>query len=394
LALLMAGPSVGRAEVTRPRIPAVLVVLTPPGRSVAAPESSVIGAATTVLRWQTDLDVLSAEQAGVDSARLSQCGAQRRMTCWVRAVGGFMRRRPQDAVRYALVVVAQPAGSGRDRLATWLVDVSGARKIAQTVDRSDVNWRERVEEQIFESTVQSPPMVVDVRDGDALDNYFQDVLTRGLRDYLVDSGRWWPSGRLRIRGAPTGLAIEVDHQALGQTVAEDTEVGVVHAGLREVVVRGPDDHEIREVVEVPIGGEVTVEWYGPPKGVHLSRAFTRWGGLGIIAAGAIVTGLGGAQAGDVDAVCIVRSGDPDCASLGPITVGFDLDRAPTTDPRLVNPSGLQLTSLGAALMTSGAAWSAGGWFWGPDESPPWWTWLVGAAVGGTTYAVAAAAQGG
>ncbi|MEO1339310.1 MAG: hypothetical protein AAFV29_26965, partial [Myxococcota bacterium] len=345
-------------------------------------------------RWQSDIDILSAEQAGVDAARLGKCGAQRRMTCWVRAVGGFMRRRPQDAVRHAFVVVGQPAGSGQDRLATWMVDVNGAREIVKTADRSDPDWRERVEEKIFQATVQTPPMVVDLRNEDALRTYFQDVLEQGLRDYLVDAGRWWPSGRLRIRGAPAGLPIEVDHQALGETSAEETEAGVIRAGLREVTIRGPDKHEVREIVEVPVGGEATVEWYGPPEGVHLSRAVTRWGSLGIIAAGAIVTGFGVAQAGEVDAVCIVRSGNPDCPSLGAITVGFDADRAPTTDPNAVNPPGLQLTSLGAALMTTGAAWSAGSWFWGPDESPPWWTWLVGAAVGGTTYAVAAAAQGG
>ena len=388
--------AVEAAPVVRSRVPAVMVLLTPPGRSLTVSLPALIDAATEAMNWRTDLQILSPEQAGVDPANLARCGARRRMTCWATAIDARLKQETKtgDRARFAFIIVGQPSSQGRDRLYTLFMDVEASMRAYRSAPRSDPDWRERVEDQIFRSTPQSPPALVDGARPNRLTTYFRRVLRHTLRDRLQAGGHWFPSGLLRVLGAPAGLPILVDRQAVGFTGAGATEIAPLRAGLREVVVRGPDDHEVREVVQVAVGADVAVRWEPPPAGPNTARVVTRWGGLGVVAAGAVVAGLGFARASEVDQTCIVRSGEANCRGIGAPTFGFDPDQAPTTDPNRVNPSGVQISSLGLALVATGATWSAGSWLIGDDDSPPWWTWLAGLAIGGATYAVAAAAQGG
>ena len=370
-----------------------MVLLTPPGRSLTAPLSSLIDAATASLQWRTDLRVLSPEQAGVDSSQLQACGARRRMTCWARTVRASLRRSGAPA-RLAFIVVGQPIAPDRDRLYTLLLDVEDAALLYRSANREDPDWQETVEDRIFRGTAQSRPADVESATPDALQAYFEQVLTQTLRDQLVEKGHWWPSGQLEIRGAPEGLPVEIDHRQIVDTRPTRTEIAPLQAGLREVVVRGPGEHEVREMIEVPVAGRAVIDWTPPPEGTSAARLVTQWGGLGVVAAGAVLAGVGWARASEVDSLCIVRSGSADCPAVGAVTFGFDPDQAPTTRPDEVNPGGVQLSSLGLALMASGAAWSAGSWLLGDDSEPPWWAWLAGTLLGGATYAVAAVAQGG
>ena len=380
------------SEVVRDRVPAVLVVLTPPGRALSASLSSVLDAVTSSLRWRTDLEVLSPEQAGVDISILVRCGARRRMTCWARTIRGSFSTGGERRPKLALIVVGQPAGEGKDRLNTLLLDLEEARRTYRSAPRADPDWRDGVEDRIFAATPQSPGTVVDVRRGNGLLAYFDRVVDQTLREPLLRKGRWWPSGRLEVIDTPAGLSLEIDGQDVARTKLGRTDIPFVQAGLREVIVRGPDAHQVVQVVEIPIGGRAEIAWQSPPEGAHPARIATRWGGLGVVAAGAVVAGLGLSRGGNVESTCLVRAGSADCPALGGVTFGFDPDQAPSTDPNEVNPAGVQIASLGLALMASGATWSAGSWLLGPDESPPWWVWLAGAAIGGATYAVAAAAQ--
>ena len=382
------------ADVVRARVPTVLLVLTPPGRDLSAREADFLGAAAMATRARTDLALVSAADAGVDPAGLRRCGATRRMTCWAISVAAADKGEGREAPRYALIVVGHPVTGQSDRLYTLLLDVRSAVQIYRSASRADPEWRERVEDRIFRRTPQSVPVVIETSRADRLAEYFNAVVRRDLRGTLTREGRWWPSGTLAVRGAPPGLAIEIDRQSVGSTEDSATEVGPVRAGLREVVVRGPGAYEVLETVRIPMGGEGSVQWSPPPPGVHPARHAARWGGIGVIVAGAVVAGIGFAQTGDVNRTCIVRSGDADCTGLGGVTFGFDADQAPTTNPDDINPGGVQVASLGLALVTTGATWSAGGWYEGSKEDPPWWTWLVGLAVGGATYGIAAAAQGG
>ena len=387
----LAGPAVA-AEVVRERVPAVVVVLTPPGRALTASLSSVLDAVTRTLRWRTDLEILSPEQAGVDIPTLVRCGARRRMTCWARTIRGSFSRRHARRPQLAFIVVGQPVATGQDRLNILLLDLAAAGRVFRSASRADPDWRDAVEDRIFAATPQSPAVVVDAQKTGSLLDSFDRVVDRTLREPLMRMGRWWPSGRLEVFDTPAGLPLEIDGQVVTQTAAGRTDVPFVQAGLREVVIRGPDAHEMLQVVEVPMGGRADVRWRPPPAGAHPARLVTRWGGLGLVAAGAVIAGVGWSRASDIESTCLVRAGAASCPDLGAVTFSFDPDQAPSTDPDAVNPAGIQISSLGLALMTSGAAWSAGSWWLGPDESPPWWAWLAGAAIGGATYAVAAAAQ--
>lgn len=390
---MVAAPTARGAEVVRSRVPAVLVVLTPPGKALTVPLSSVIEAASEAARWHTDLELRSPEQAGVATARLAACDARQRMTCWARAARTDLAAvGAANAIRFIVVVVGRPVRPGIDRLNTLLIDLDAASLAYRSAVRTDPDWRDRVEDEIFRATAQGAAVTVDTRQPEALAAYFEDVVQGTLRDKLAEKGHWWPCGRLRVVEAPPGLALEIDGQPVGATGNGTTEIAPIQAGLRDVVVRGPQAHEVRASVEVRVGGEATVQWEGPPDGPHVARSITRWGGLGVVAIGAVVAGIGWARAGDVETTCIRRTDDASCPEVGAITVGFDPDEAPSTDPSQVNPSGVQLSSLGLALMTSGAAWSAGAWWLGEESSPPWWAWLAGLVVGSATYAVAAAVQ--
>ncbi len=381
------------AEVVRARVPTVLVMLTPPGRTLSVPYSTLLESASAAIEWRTDLEVLRPERVNVDPGRLARCGARQRMTCWARVVADAHGRNDQP-VQYAWLVVGQPVSPGQDRLYTLMLDIEAVRRIYRTAPRTDADWRERVEDWIFRSTPQSRPIVVDSSEPGQVDAYFDKVVRETLRDPLVEKGRWWPSGRLLIEGTEAGLTVEIDRNEVTTTTDDVTEIGPLRAGLREVVIRGPDDHEVREVVQVPVGGQAKLDWFGPPKETPASRTITRWGGLGLLAAGVVVTGIGFAQAQDVEGVCIVREGEPDCPGLGAPTLGFDPGQAPTTNPDDINPPGLQISSLGLAMISTGATWSAGAWWLESEDVPLWMTWLAGLAAGGLTYAVSALAQGG
>ena len=95
---------------------------------------------------------------------------------------------------------------------------------------------------------------------------------------------------------------------------------------------------------------------------------------------------------DVRAGCLLRPGSAaECPGIGPLRFGYgSTGTVPAIDPEAVNPGGVAVAPLGAALVVTGAVWIVGTGFLGEPRVPPWLELSVETAAGELAYRLTAA----
>lgn len=378
--VLLAALLAGQALFVGERAPVAMYLVSPPDARSAAPSAAVYEAASFALVERTGLEVWSMERAGVTPGAIDRCPVESRLSCWTQT----MRQAP---VRYFWALAVQPLPDGRDRLITIFLDVEQSVSIyTRWLDGGDAAWRERAEAEIFASAIVGEAAAIRTTDAAALAAYFQRTLDETLRRKLEADEQWRPYGAITIDVPTDAFSVSIDGRALGRVARGRLELQGVLPGLHRIEGRA-DQHVSAHDVQVERGGVAEIAFLPPPVARHPLRTATIYGGAAVAAGGIAIGVWSLLRASDGVAYgCVARPGSStDCAVRGGLTLGYDPAAAPTTVAADVNPSGVVSGALFGGLLTAGAAWALGALWWGDQEQPPWWSWLVGAAAGVTVY---------
>lgn len=362
------------------RAPVAMYLVSPPDVTSAAPSAAVYQAAADALVERTGLEVWSMERAGVSPDSIDRCGVESRLSCWTQT----MRQAP---VRYFWALAVQPLPDGRDRLITIFLDVERSVAIyTRWLDGGEPAWREKAEAEIFAAATVGDAATIRTSDGAALAAYFASTLDDTLKGQLEADAQWRPYGRIEVEVPTPGFTVTVDGRTLGRVEAGALVLQGVLPGEHRVEGR-VDAHVSAHDVRVERGGVAQIVFLSPPIVRHPLRTATIYGGAAVAAAGIAVGVWSAVRASDdVAYTCVARPGSStDCSARGGLTLAYDPGAAPTTVASDVNPSGVVAGALFGGLVTAGAAWALGALWWGEQDRPPWWSWLVGAAVGVTAY---------
>jgi len=385
LVVLAAAPSSAAPLVLEPRVPAGLLVITPPGRSPAVSTGVLLTAADAVLGARTRLELRSLEQLGVDPLALSPCREGLRLSCWARTIRAQASSAPP---RFVFVLALLPIADGREQASLLLLDLERAAALSAEADVEDPEALAAVEDRLFAVTPRAPPARVSFSDPEARRVYFEGVVQDSFREVLERAGVFSPLGRIELTGTGEGWPVRVDGRPVGAAAQGRTEVSGVPVGELAVEVEVPWGAPVqaRLTVTPEAAASLAIE---PPPTTHPARVGVRWGGLGLAAVGVVVGAVGLAQAGDGARVtCLRRAGDEGgCAGLGTPTTGYSPSAVPATDPAVVDAGGLAIVPLGLALVTAGVGASVTAWLNEDEASFPWWAIAVGVVAGGMTYGV-------
>ena len=390
--LCAAAPSAAEVQIAvDARAPLVMMVISPPGVRTATPSSALLALAGAALEPRTGLLLRSLEQAGVDESQVDACASERRFTCWVKAVDRHRGAGPSP--RYLLVLVAHPAGEARARLISMLVDLEAATRAYRDADHRDPAWAEAVESRIFAVTIRTSATTVDLADRAALAQYFVQLFERDLRSPLERAGQWRPFSEVTIESAAAGLPIRVDGRLVGVTQAGLTRLIDFVPGSRQVVVDRANGDAERFDLTLTAGQVEQIRTTAAPLPMHAARSAVLWGGVASAVVGVAVGAAAGIIANDgLSSVCLVRAGASaaDCPKVGTPTAGHDPDAAPALAVDTVNPAGVALAPLAAALIAAGGGWALGAGLLGPADDVPWWSIAIGVLAGGAAYGIGAA----
>jgi hypothetical protein len=360
---------------------AVLVVVAPKGSTEDARVREIAGSAARALAAKTSL--------ALRLENIDRCGGADRLSCWVHAV------RPDCAVAAECTRLARPVGpqatprmlfvvalnadeSGIDHLSVMMIDTDEALASEGRIAHTGEGWETRVENAIFEGVVVGPPGSAERADPESLDRYFGQLVQGPFSPKLEAAGAWEPYGAIAIDGASEGAAIELDGRRVGVAPAARTELRGVKPGSRSVAVLGGEAGAriVLPPVEVRTQAVATVR---VPAGVSphsevSARDGLLFGGLGVAAAGGVITLVSALARGDrALEACFGACGSAPRRSF--TTVG----------PLLAAP-------LGYSLIATGTAWSLGAWL-DDDDYPLWLPLAAGVVLGAATYGLSATLNG-
>lgn len=387
---LMAAPGAPPTVSAAVRAPAVVVVVTPFGKATATGSSRLLDAFAEALEARSDLEVRSAEQAGLSLRAFLDCPSAERLTCWARTVGAG----GSEAPRHLFVLSARPVDAERDRVsATWMdLDALEGRlerhRDARPEEREDI---------LYAASVHTPPR--DVRVG-ALASAFAGLLQEGLQARLVSSGYARTYASLVVRADAPDAWLSVDERVLGPLPAAGAvRVEGLVAGRHRVGLVGPDRATVLgrcgRAVELGPEDPADLDLRGcqslgaPPSPVP--GQVLRWTGAATAVLGAALVGVGIQRArSGPSTICV---GSARCDALGLPSLAFDPSAGPTADRDAVDPGGLGWAPLGAGLLGAGATWLTSSLL--TEVEAWWWPTLAGLVVGGALFGgVALAGSGG
>lgn len=350
------------------RTPAALMIVTPKNVSLGASSTAILDAVAEVIEARTSLAVSSLERAGVDELAIRRCGFAERYGCWAQTV-----RRSFEGARFLFVVDAHPG-----RLGLTAIDLEEAKRIDEGVESVEAK-----EDQLFSVTRSTPLEAV---------RFERAVLLAhiGRRLEAVFRAQLGP-----LWGAPPTVVIDVgvdgdtlvaiDGRALGAFSTRTATVTDVRPGRREITLRRDDRLIHTQTIDVTAAtpNRIFVPFEAPPSPL---RTTLFWSGVGAVAAGGLVAIYGAATTGDdTEARCFRRTPNASCDSLGALGFGYAAPTAPTTDPSDVD-GGPELLPLAIGLGTMGAIWSVSALVLGDEETPLWWSAVIGFAGGVVSFA--------
>ncbi len=383
--LLLAAAVDGATIDVDERSTAVVVVVAPSrgtGGGGVVRTSALIDALAAEIEAATDLDVKSAEQAGITAAAFGRCPRESRFSCWVRTVrpAGSRGRRGPVAL---FALIARPAPEGATSMSLAVLDLEQALEELEASGGA-----EETEDALFALATRTSRSMATARDPESLAALFRRWTQQDLRQAMLRyRGR---RGTIELQ-APRDLGIALDGGPIGTTGEGGTTVRKLQPGLR--LVRLSDRGQVVFTASVAVAaGEATivaVPDLGEPT-THPARAPILWGGVALIVAG-VALGAAAIATGDpeVDAQCLRRTGDGECRSPGLTGFSPSASAAPTGDPDAIDDSPVAAGPLAGALLITGAGATLGALLQDRREAP-WIGLVVGAVVGAIGYGVAVA----
>ncbi len=384
------------------RVPFAFLLNTPTGGTARTSSSEIIRFVTDTLRRDTSFAVQL-----VDGDVVKTC--QGELTCLVLASRRDYERsallRPDGSpipyrehvrrmaeresgyARYLLVLSNITVPDRPDRVSASLIDTDLALAEYHEADHSRPEWKERVETRISTAAMPKGTLRAEV-DGNADAAQFVERLVRqDFAPLFEASGHWQPYGSIDLVTDAEGLEIVLDGRSVGSTQGGRTRLTKLLPGTRAISVRHPDYTTVDTSVTVR-RGEIATAKVDPILILSEADATIRpivfYSGIGLAAVGVgLLVFAAVRQDGDVRTVCF----DGPCPSGRFQTLGYDPNAA-VADAESVNPNGVLVAPLGAALLTGGAAFTLGTSLF--DESSPWWSVLAGVVAGGAVYGLSAA----
>lgn len=410
-ATLLAGPAVAEDLAPGARItlqgdrPLAFILFNPSGEAGRVRSSALIRIVSDLVERHTDFTVrvYDAEEARGCSGRLG---------CIVRTVRRDYERndyvlangtvapfsdhvakleRENVAAPQYLLVMSNITGGDVDRMSVTLVDTNTALATFHEALRDDKGWKKRVETIIAERAIVARPQRGKVSEEFEARKLFEDYFVNTLRRSFEDAGHWEPYGEVQIEVPVSGVGIEVDGVTVGTTRAGVTTLTNVREGEHTLALAHPEYAPWSSTFVARRRDVVRLTPQLDERASGASAALRQtliWGGIGVAAAGVLVTGLAIAgQDDDVMTLCFDPSAS--CGGKDFTTTGFAPDAAPTFDDD-VNPSGILVAPLGYSLVITGATWSLTTLLFGDEGDFPWWQLVAGVAAGGAAYGISAA----
>jgi hypothetical protein len=380
LLLLIAEPHVINLQ---ERVPLTLVVSTPTGQVADISKSELIRIASDLVKRHTDFF-----PQDLDELVVEECKG--RLTCLaLKSREGEEGSEGLEDSKYLLLISNVSIPDGADRLSMVLLDVENALQIHRDAVRK-VGWQDEVEATVSEEAVIAPPIRSEVRDAQEAETFLATAFTRELARGLEDAGHWEPYGDIEIECAHEGAVIKLDGNGLGSTAKGVTQLSRARPGPRTLEVEQAGYAPFSTVVEVSRGAtaRVSVDLVALPSNTTgIVRQAVAWSGVAVGAVGVALSIFGAVKKGNAETGCF----SPCDTGSQFITFGYDPAEVGSTSN--INPPGVAILPLGVALAGTGLTWSLGSWLFADDGDIPWIQLLVGAAVGGATYAIMVLADG-
>lgn len=374
-AILFSPPARAEIQVASRSILSIYVFV-PEGKKSDVPASSMLRAADRVLREETSLYAISVDELGVDRHALDSCDPAVRFSCWVRAV-----RAVSPACEYVLVLSVHPETG----FYAMLIDAAAAARALELPP-------EKAEAEIFGALLETKRSKVDLKNEEALEQYFRKLIEVELRPMLERSGHFRAYGSIAVRGVRKGAAIELDGAAVGAAEGEETTISGISAGPHQLRVLELEMMPFEASVQVERGAvaEVRYERRPVPKDSIAPEALSI-AGAGLAATGIVLSAVALAHASDgLQSACVVREGAAGgCAALGTPSFGYRPERAPAIGRDEIDGGGVRVAPLGAAFLVAGAVIGGGTWFFTDHTEINWWIVGAGILAGGATYAAGA-----
>jgi hypothetical protein len=369
------------------RAPLAMVVLTPTGPAKSTSSSDLYRIADEVLRSRTGLWIQSPEQSGVDIAQLAACELKERLSCWARSA----RFESGRGVPLLLVVSGHALSAGGERLTSVMIDVDAALNVYKTSTHDGDDWREHVENRIFEDAVHTVSGAVNTDRPEEVRAYFEQLFDRDLREVFEAARQWHPYGTIDLQIGEPGLHIEIDGHTVGETKRGHTTLREVIARKRRIDITDPHGRfaPITADVQLEPGESKTVSLSLVPLSSPLDsklRTATIWGGVAAIGVGAAITADAMARAPRAGIVAPCTGGACALHSSNKLASFCELGR----DLPSSCGSSVLAAPLGYSLMISGAIWALGTAWLTDDGDVPWIEIAAGIVAGSLAYGLSAA----
>lgn len=368
------------------RRPLVMFVVRP-GNTAGPKGVDLFRAADDVLAKRTGLFVENAEQAGVDLATISACGASELLACYSRAVpdsNKTIRR------RHLLVVTLFDRQNNTAGISSLLIDLDAAKSAHGAFVDSDEDSKQRLEDAIFERTARASERTVDLRDANAVRAYFEQLFDRELRPML--EADFDPFGGLELIGAAPELELEVDGNVLGKTSGKKIAIREVRPRKLKLELSDPQQRYLKLEREVDIiRGEtstlnIELVRVARPGIAPQVRSATFWGGLGLAVAGGVLAtyAIAKTPSGELLETCTGL----DCENQNKNFATFcelSSDR-----PSGCSKNGVRAAPLGMSAILSGGIFAIGTKLFGEETEIPWLPLAIGTVAGIAGYGIVAA----
>ena len=341
--------------------------------------------AQRTLSIRARLRLASMTQIGVPAARASACRAQPSLDCWVRAQldanpGPFDAPSVRTNTDFLFVRLLPVPRRDRALVLMWLVNLDTAAQGIQSVPPGQAEgW-------LLRNATVRRRLEVTWRDG-ALETAFER-LWDARQATFKRRGVWWPNGSLRIE-TPwlPPYRVVIDGEPVRTATAATTFVPRIAVGVHDVRVRTEDGSMSRRV-RVQMGRQSSLLFERRTPSGDDERPALLWSGVGVATAGAAIVVAGLAMPVTSKVVRVCPANDPGCDPTAGFARSSDYFSARSIPS---DGSGPLVVPLGYSLMVTGAAWSLTALLL-DDPDVPWWTVVVGLALGGLSYGLTEAVQ--
>ncbi len=364
----LGGSSAEAADIDITRAPGVAVIMvTPRGKQPGVRATDLTGAVRAAFVNKTRLMVEPAERWGIDPQELGDCPQDTRFLCWIRA------SKSDPGLDFLLVASVFVVAPGEVRLTTYWFDVSRAKRVLEGGGTDT-----ELDSAIFQTAVAPEPARL-LSDQGALEQHFarfEQTVEAALPD-RAKADRFGEIALVLSRGS----SVEFDGRALGDLGPGPHRLRAVEPGTHRLRFRPSGSQELR-TEEVTVGAAMIAPL--SPNLEPTPRGTPVWfvaSTLGLAAGGVALVALG---AGDYRGRGC-PAGDLACDPSPQRATACELD--PKTCPKT---SGVAFLAIGTGLLTAAVSAGLGAMIF-EDEGPPWWSILVGAALGGAATAVSASA---